>query len=191
MKDKLFILGKIIGLLVFVLAFSLIGVASGNPLMILAYAGFFLVVMLIIFLFVRRNQRHFEIISQTSRTASKIIGIIMILLAISIPPLAVANMQIFDIGVENVGLSVIGIVLALTIALIAGGVFAVYLINRNNGNKIIRFAGYLLMIILSAIPALFVIPNDKTTTGIGSVYYLAVLVALLSWWGFSLYLSKE
>jgi len=191
MKDKLFVLGKIIGLLIFVMAFSLLGIASGKPIMILAYAGFFLFVMFVIFLFVKRNQRHFEIISQRNRTISKIIGIVMLLAAIAIPVLSVTNLQLFELGLEKIGIGIILIVLAITLLLIAGGVFAVYLINRAGSSKLHKILGYLIIIILSAVPALFVIPHDKTTTGIGSVYYVTFLVAVLSWWGLSLYLNKE
>jgi len=190
MKDTLFVVGKIIGLLVFILAFSLMGIASGRPVMILAYAGFFVVVMGIIFLFVRKDQRHFEIISKGNQTISKIIGIVMILAAIAIPAISIASMQLFELNVEKLGINLIAIVVAITIALIAGVVFAVYLINKK-GTKVNKIIGYLIIIVASAVPALLVIPHDKTTTGIGSVYYVAVLVAVLSWWGFSLYLNKD
>ncbi|MFO7660553.1 MAG: hypothetical protein R6V77_06540 [Candidatus Cloacimonadaceae bacterium] len=191
MKDTLFVVGKIIGLLIFILAFSLLGIVSGRPIMILAYAGFFVVVMGIIFLFVRKNQRHFEIISQRSHTVSKIIGIVMLLAAIAIPALAISSMQLFELNLEKMGFGVIAIIIAITIALMAGVIFGVYLINKKGSTKINKVIGYLIIIILSAVPALLVIPHDKTTTGIGSVYYVAVLVAVLSWWGLSLYLNKE
>jgi len=141
MKDKLFVLGKIIGLLIFVMAFSLLGIASGKPIMILAYAGFFLFVMFVIFLFVKRNQRHFEIISQRNRTISKIIGIVMLLAAIAIPVLSVTNLQLFELGLEKIGIGIILIVLAITLLLIAGGVFAVYLINRAGSSKLHKILG--------------------------------------------------
>jgi len=191
MKDSLFVVGKIIGLLIFILAFSLMGIASGRPVMILAYAGFFVVVMGIIFLFVRKNQRHFEIVSKENKAIRKIISIIMLLAAIAIPALAIANMQLFDLGVEKIGISLIAIVLAITIVLIAGVTFAVSLINKSGSSNLSKIIGYMIIVILSAVPALLVIPHDRTTTGIGSVYYVAVLVAVLSWWGFSLYLNKD
>lgn len=349
MKDTLFVIGKIIGLLVFILAFSLMGITSGRPVMILAYAGFLVVVMGIIFLFVRKNQRHFELISQGNRKISKIIGIIMVIIAVAIPivtyqmPLftraaeltsfngkldtsidqlnkaelnisgietnelikvtlvdsvktnlpdsllnklnnfedTITNLanygdasqqsqnQLFDFtsktsapkytriseGTETLQKqidvvqksvdslkTVLGIqplndlliqaqhqalkkdietlnsIISTTVpgdlkkaisgftvmillncllsillwaALIAGGVFAVYLINKKGSSKINKILGYLIIVIIAAVPALLVIPQDKTTTGIGSVYYVAVLVAVLSWWGASLYLNKD
>ncbi len=191
MKDKWFVLGRIIALLVFILAFSLMGIASGKPIMILAYAGFFIVVMLVIFLFVKKNQRHFEIISEKSRAMSRIIGIVMILAAIALPVFAVANLQLFELGMESIGLVTLALVLIITLVLIAAVILAVSLINKAGGTKVNRIIGYLIVIIASAIPALLVIPTDKTTTGIGSVYYVAMLVAVLSWWGLSLYSNKE
>lgn len=191
MKDKWFVLGRIIALLVFILAFSLMGIASGKPIMILAYAGFFIVVMLVIFLFVKKNQRHFEIISEKSRAMSRIIGIVMILAAIALPVFAVANLQLFELGMEGVGLVTLALVLLITLVLIAAVVLAVSLINKAGSTKVNRIIGYLIIIIASAIPALLVIPTDRTTTGIGSVYYVAMLVAVLSWWGLSLYSNKD
>jgi hypothetical protein len=191
MKDKWFVLGRIIALLVFILAFSLMGIASGKPIMILAYAGFFIVVMLVIFLFVKKNQRHFEIISEKSRAMSRIIGIVMILAAIALPVFAVANLQLFELGMESIGLVTLALVLIITLVLIAAVILAVSLINKAGGTKVNRIIGYLIVIIASAVPALLVIPTDKTTTGIGSVYYVAMLVAVLSWWGLSLYSNKE
>lgn len=191
MKDKLFILGKIVGLLVFIFAFSLMGIASGKPIMILAYAGFFIVVMFLIFLFVKRNQRHFEIISQGNRTLSRIIGIVMVLIAVAIPVLAITNLQFVELGLTAINFAVVVIIIAITLALIAGGVFAVYLMNRAGSTKLHKILGYLIVIILSAVPALLVIPHDRTTTGIGSIYYVTMFVAILSWWGLSLYLNKD
>lgn len=191
MKDKLFILGKIIGVLIFILAFSLLGIASGRPAMILAYAGFFVVIMGIIFLFVRKNQRHFEITSQRSRTAGKIIGIIMLLVAIALPAIVVSNMKLFELNVEQIGAGILALVTVLALALIAGGIFSVYLINKKGSATLHKIIGYVIIIVISAVPALLVIPHDKTTTGIGSVYYVALLVAVLSWWGLSLYLNKD
>lgn len=191
MKNTLFILGKIISLLVFILAFSLMGFASGKPIMILAYAGFFAVVMFFIFLFVRKNQRHFEIISQRNKTIAKIIGIVMILLALAIPALAITNMQLFELGLDHLTISLIALVVGITAALIAGVVFGVWMINKKDSGLLHKVIGYAVIVIASAVPALLVIPHDRTNTGIGSVYYVAILVAVLAWWGFSLFLDKE
>jgi hypothetical protein len=191
MKDKLFVLGKFIGVLIFILAFSMMGLASGKPIMVLAYAGFFIAVMLVIFQFVKKHQRHFEITSERSRIIPKIVGIVMLLSAIALPVLSVGNLQLFDMGAKGIGLVTLAVVLVITVALIAGGVLGVSLINRSGSSKLHRILGYLIIILASAVPALLIIPYDKTTTGIGSVYYIAILVAVLSWWGINLYLNKE
>ncbi len=191
MKDKLFILGKIVGILIFLLVLSLMGLASGNPMMILGYAGFFVLVMLVIFLFVRRNQRHFEIVKSGNSVLTRIIGIVMLLLAIAIPPLAISNMQLFELGLAKIGLMTMFIAAGITIALIAIGVLGVWLINRAGSILLTKILGHLVIIAAAAVPALLVIPHDHTTTGIGMVYYLAVMVAVIAWWGFSLILNKE
>ena len=191
MKDKLFIIGKLIGVLVFVLAFSMVGIASGKPIMILAFAGFFLAVMFVVFQFVRKNQRHFEIVSEKSRLIPKIIGKIMVLAAVILPALSISSLQLFNMGTLTIGVFAFILILLISLGLIAGGVFAVTLINKSVNSTLHRILGYAIIVILSAVPALLVIPYDKTTTGIGSIYYVAILVAILSWWGLSLYLNKE
>jgi len=191
MKDKLFTIGKVISVLVFILALSLMGMASGKPIMILAFAGFFVVLMFFIFQFVRRNQRHFEIISQSNPKLMKAFGGLIILVAIVLPVIIFANVQLFDLGTVKLGFGILALIVAITLVLISGGVFAVYLINKASTTKMSKILGYLLVIVLSALPALLVIPHDRSTTGIGSVYYVTVLVAVLSWWGITLYLNKE
>jgi hypothetical protein len=191
MKNTLFIIGRIIAVLVFILAFSIAGVVSGKPIMILAFAGFFILIMFITFLFVRKNQRHFEIISQGNRTIAKIVGILLILIALALPALAISTMQIIELGSQNIGFSTLAVVFAITLTLMICGVLSVYLINRTGSKLWHKILGYLIIIIACAIPALMVIPYDRTTTGIGSIYYLTLMVAVLSWWGFSLFLNKE
>jgi hypothetical protein len=191
LKKSLFNLGRIIGALIFIMVLSLSGIVSGKPIMILAYAGFFLLVMFAIFLFVRKNQRHFEIISQRNKLMSKIIGTLMVLIAIAIPALAITNMQLFELGSATIGLKVILAVVALTITLLISGVVGVYLINRSGSKLWHKILGYLIIIGASSVPALMVIPYDRTTTGIGSVYFVVIMVAILSWWGLSLYLYKD
>jgi hypothetical protein len=92
---------------------------------------------------------------------------------------------------DGIGMGFLALVLGVTVIMIAGGVFAVSLINKANGKIVLKVIGYLLLAVLSAIPALMVMPHDQTTTGIGSIYYITILVAVLSWWGLNLYLNKE
>ncbi len=332
MKDTMFILGRVLGVIIFILVLSLLGLVSGNPLMILGYAAFFLVIMFLIFLFVRKSQRHFEVVSRSNQGLKKIIGIIIVLIALLIPLLVYQSPHFGRIGeirakqadldkstesvnlrfqdmnqptvkemqtlsentrafgnnlndlvssVQNYRLEaplfnftgksgragmdkllttlaavnepfadtvtlldsladdsdstktvitaaqnqlltdkitklqethlkpITGaasatasklsgsvflncvISLLLWLALIAAGVFGVYLINRQGYGLLQKIVGYVIIIIASAVPALLVVPHDKTTTGIGSVYYVVVAVAVLSWWGLTLYLNKD
>ena len=191
MQDKLFILGKIISLIIFILAFSLMGLASGKPIMVLAYAGFFAVVVFVIFLFVKKSQRHFEIISQQSPIMRKILGIVLLPIAILLPVLSVSSFQLFELTMEKISIGIYALIVLITLVLIGAGIFAVSLINRTSGNKVMKILGYLILVVISAVPALMVMPYDKTTVGIGSVYYVAILVAVLGWWGINLYLNKE
>ena len=191
MKDKLFIIGKIISFIVFIFALSSMGFASGKPVMMLAYAAFILVVMFIMFLIVKRNQRHFEIINQVNPVIMKILGSILMIIAIASPVLVISNMQIIDLGMTKVGFGAIASILLITLVFIAGGGLGVKLINKSASKVINKVLGYIIIVIISALPALMVMPHDKTTTGIGTIYYLAIFVAIVSWWGVSLFLNNE
>lgn len=191
MKDKMFIIGKLLAAFIFMVVLSLMGMGTGKPIMILAYAGFFIVVMFVIFQMVRRNQRHFEVVNKQNNAVSKYLGIVLTLAGIIAPALAITKVTVFDLGTIKVGFGLFSVTLAITIGLIAGMTFAVYLINKAMGDPVKRALGYLIIIVLSAVPALCVMPFDRTTTGIGSIYYLAFIVTIISWWGISLYLNKE
>jgi hypothetical protein len=191
MKDKLFVIGKLASVIVLILVFSLMGLASGRPIMVLVFGGFFTAVMLGIFLLIKNHQRHFEIVSEQSTILPKIIGIIMLLAAIALPVMSIGSLQLFDAGSKGIGMATYAVVLVITLVVLAAGILGVYLINRPVSTKLHKALGYLIIILASAVPALMIIPYDKTTSGIGSVYYIAIMVTALSWWGISLYLNKE
>jgi hypothetical protein len=191
MSNTWFVVRKLIAALIFILALSFMGMATGKPVMILAYAGFFVVMMFIVFLFVKRNQRHFEIISEQNQTIKKLTGFVITVIAVIAPALAISNVTVFDMGDAKPGFGLFAIVLGITIAMIAGGIFAVRMINTNLSNKAKKAIGYVIIVLLSAVPALLVMRHDRTTTGIGSVYYIALIDTILSWWGITLYLNKE
>jgi uncharacterized membrane protein len=114
-----------------------------------------------------------------------------LIIAIASPVLVISNMQVIDLGIKSVGFSTIALVLLFTLVFIAGGILGVSFINRTSSKLLNKILGYVIIVIISALPALVVIPHDRTTTGIGTIYYLAIFVAIVSWWGVSLYLNKD
>ena len=72
--------------------------------------------------------------------------------------------------------------------LVALGVFAVVLINRNRGrNTGLVMAGYLLLIITSALPAIGMMQFDTSYDSMGKAYYSALVMAVTAWWGIALW----
>jgi len=191
MQDRWFVIKKLISVFVFICALSFLGIGTGKPAMIGAYAVFFLVAMYLIFFFVKRHQRHFEVVNQTPGKLKKVIGIIISVIGIILPTLIIANVQVFDMSSLKVGFGMLVIVFVMTLVLIAVAVVGIRLINKPGAGKMNKVLGYLIVIAVSAVPALVVISFDQTTTGIGSIYYVALLTTIITWWGFNLYLSKD
>ena len=68
---------------------------------------------------------------------------------------------------------------------------AVKLINKAEATVMHRTIGYILIIIASIIPGAIVAGLDRSTTGIGSTYYLALTIVILSWNGWGLISNQE
>lgn len=189
MPDKWFNLKKIISLIVFIAVFSLMGLATGKPLMIVAYAAFFMVVVVIAFLKLKNKQRHFEVNETTNPIVRKVIGVAFVLLAVALPALIITRTNLVNLPVLNAG--VVAAIFGITLLFIAMMTIATHLINNKGSEKPMLIIGYALIIIASAIPGFIMAGIDRSTTGIGSVYYVALAVVILAWNGVGLALNKD
>ena len=190
MKDTLFNIRQIVLSVIFILAFSLIGMMTQIPIMVAVYAGALIIISGIIFIFVRKHQRHSEISLQKNRVPSIIIGAVLCILAVLTPLLLVLKSNVINLGADPsiiAKLAVLGTTL-LFIALIA---IAVFLINYQGDNFVIRAAGYLIVILTSLVPGILMSFYDKTASTIGSVYYVALAVLILAYNGINLFLPKD
>ncbi|MEN6444697.1 MAG: hypothetical protein ABFC98_01470 [Candidatus Cloacimonas sp.] len=191
MSDKWYNIRQILTLCIFVLVLSLLGMVSGRPIMIVAYGVFFLVVIAIMFYLTRKRQRHFEAVKQTSGTFRKVFGIILLVLSLITPPVIVlfTNLVALPEAVSK-GL-VAAIVIGITIVFVALTLFAVYFINQRGSNKNNRILGYILYLVAAILPGLFMSRVEKTTIGIGSVYYVALIALILAYSGYGLITNQE
>ncbi|MDD3236006.1 MAG: hypothetical protein PHH43_06730 [Candidatus Cloacimonetes bacterium] len=191
MSDTLFKIKQIASLIVFVAMLSLMGMITSNPMMILAYAGFFLVVIAIMFVMMRKRSRHLELVQSSSQLFNKIVGGVLIALALVTPSLIAFRTSVIKLPSNlSVG-AALGIVGGVSIAFLALLFATIYMINVKGKETANRIIGYVLFIIAAAIPGILMSRVDSTTSGIGSVYYVAMAVLILAFNGFNFLFHQE
>jgi uncharacterized membrane protein (DUF485 family) len=191
MQDTLFKIKQIVGLVIFIAVLSTMGMITGRPVMMLAYAAFFLAMSVVVYFTLKNNQRHFEVTQRSNKTFRRVLAAILMLIAIVAPLLIALRSSIINLPDSlSVG-TVIPLMLGLSILFIAMVLITIFLINRKGVTLAHRAIGYLVFIIASAIPGLLMSRVDSTTMGIGSVYYVAMAVLILAYNAFGLFFNQE
>lgn len=191
MSDTIFKIKQIVSVIVFIGVLSLMGSITKQPLMILAYAVFFAAVMAVMFFLMRKRQRHYDLTKGANPLFRKIIGGVLMVAALAAPVLITVRSTIINLPATLSLGAVIGIVLGITVVFIALVLVALHLINNKGSELSMRIIGYVLFIIGAAIPGIMMSRIDKTTTSIGSVYYVALAVLVLAYNGYGYLLNKE
>jgi hypothetical protein len=191
MHDSLFKIKQIAGLVFFIAVLSTMGMITGRPIMMLAYAAFFLVMSGVVYLTLRNNQRHFEVTQRSNKTLRQIVAAILMLLAIVAPLFIALRSSIINLPADMSLSTVIPMMLGLSILFIVMVLATVILINRKGNTLANRAIGYLVFVVASIIPGLLMSGVDSTTMGIGSVYYVAMAVLILAYNAFGLFFNQE
>lgn len=111
----------------------------------------------------------------------RIYGGILILCGLLLPAIALGRVQITNLKPNFF------IELILTIILVAIGAFAIRLINRTKSKTSINtILGYLILIAVSCVPGLLISRFDSSNDTLGVIYFTAIFVSVLCWWGYSL-----
>ncbi len=183
MKQHLMTVFKTIGWIVLLFCFASIGFATDNAaVMIPAYMVFFLLIFVGVYFYSKTHQRRQEINPATKTLINKILGGFLVLVALYTP--VRMFLSLFP-GLLSFGT---GIVTVIGTAILVGlGVVSVILINRSRATSI---AGYILLIVLAFVPAIVIMRFDTSYGSLGMAYYTALALALLSWWGISLFTTK-
>ncbi|MBM4403481.1 MAG: hypothetical protein FJ042_03730 [Candidatus Cloacimonetes bacterium] len=190
MSDKWYYARKLIAILIFIAALSMMGIATGKAWMILAYAGFFVAVVAGVIFIEHSKQRHFEIVPSDNVILRRMFGGIMLILALGLPILMTTRMNLFTLPQVSMWILLLAS-LGVTLVFIGAMAAAVYLINFVKDELIYKIIGYALIVIASALPGLVISFFDRTTTGIGSVYYILLVVVILSYSGINLFIKQE
>ncbi len=180
---------NIIGWIILLVCFGALGFSTDNPAIgVPIYTVFFALVFGLVFLYVRKHKRHEKTNQTTINLIHKIFGLILLLLAVFSPVIALRKIELPFIY---------NLIMFFSTAVIIGlGTLAVTMLNNTRSNSFLsRLAGFLLLIILAAIPALiatqFLITYFPSAyNALGTAYWAIVSVAVFSWWGFSLFFNK-
>lgn len=177
---------NIAGWVILLLAFGSLGFSSDAPVVgFIIYLAFFTIVFGLVYVYIKKHHRKTEVNPKTITLIHKIAGIVLLVIGLFSPIIALGKIKLPFF--PNF------LILIATAIIIGLGVFAVTMVNSVQKKKML---GYILLIVLSAIPALFAIsyldqffPNAYNA--LGTAYWAIVSVAIFSWWGFNLYLKKE
>ena len=191
MSDTVFKLRQIISLILFIGALSLLGMITQKPLMIIPYGVFFIAVVAVMFLFMQKRQRHFETVKESSPVWKRILGVAFLLLALATPPVLSLRSSVISLpetmGFTQVLVTSLGAALVYVVLILP----AVYLINFKGNDLAKRVIGFVLFFIGTLFPGILMSFIDKSTTGIGSIYYVALAVLVFAYTGFGLVLNRE
>ncbi len=177
---------NILGWIVLLLAFAALGLNADDKLFgFFLYLIIFAIIFGLVYWYIKKHHRRTEIDPKKMILLHKILGIILLLVAVFSPAIALGKIHLPFL--PNL------LIFIVTVVLIAASAFAITMINSERTKKIL---GYIILVILSAVPAFFAItyldqffPN--TYNALGTAYWAVVSVAIFSWWGFSLYSKKE
>ncbi|MBN1948808.1 MAG: hypothetical protein JW784_03620 [Candidatus Cloacimonetes bacterium] len=184
MKQIIKAIVSVLGWLVLLAALGSLGFTSDDPSVgVPIFLGFFILVFILVYLYIKSHHRKTQTNPRLFNVLHRLIGLILLLLSL-LSPLFVFRSAHFPFFSYLIITLIAGIIIAL-------GVMAVTMINNSRNKKSIIFLGYLLLIILSAIPALLMMTYDSSYNALGMAYYTAVLIAVFSWWGFTLLTPKR
>ena len=177
---------SIIGWVILLLAFAALGLSSDDPTFgFFFYLAFFTATFALVYLYIKKHQRRTEINPKKMVLVYKVSGIVLLLVGLFSPLIAL----------RKIGLPILpNVLIFLATAIMIGlSVLAITLIN---GKKLEKILGYVLLIIISAIPAVFAITFLSTYfpnayNALGTSYWAIVSVSVFAWWGFSLFFKKD
>ncbi len=190
MSDTLFKIKQIVSLVLFIAIISLMGMITSRPIMILAYAGFFIVVIAIMYYMMLKRQRHFELVQSSSKLTNRIIGGVLVALALAAPSLVAFRTSVIKLPAELSFGAAFGMVAGVSVLFLALVFGAIYFINKAGKDLPKRIIGYVLFVIAAIIPGVLMSRVDSSTSGIGSVYYVAMAVLILAFNGYG-YLTHQ
>ncbi|MCF7858259.1 MAG: hypothetical protein K9N07_02890 [Candidatus Cloacimonetes bacterium] len=177
---------NILGWVILLLAFGALGLSTDDPTFgFFFYLAFFSVIFALVYIYIKKHHRKIDVDAKKVTLIHKISGVILLSVGLFSPLIAMKKIGL-PFGPNLV-------IFIATIILIGLGVFSVNLINKT---KITKVLGYLLLITLAAVPAIFAVtflsdyfPNAYNA--LGTSYWAIVSVSIFAWWGFTLFFKRD
>lgn len=166
------------GLVIFVGALSLIGLTKG----IIGYIIWFAVIAVIvlaIFLSLRRRKKHFEL-TEVNPRGKNIYSIIFAVLSVVLPVLIIRFGGVVPIAAGREFLAII-VPLIGVLVFIALLYLALVMINKKGEAVSNRVLGYALIILAAILPGIIMLFVDTDTSSFAGVYLSALVATILSY----------
>lgn len=189
MKKTLNKIISIIGWLVLLFAFSSIGFATDNPALgVPLYLIFFLVVFAGVYLYVSKSKHTQENVVNKKTVIPRVFGIIILVISLFTPWFVFSKI--------NLTSGTYIIITLITAAMIFMAFIAVRLINKAGSKIALKIVGYLILVLIAAIPAIAALNYllqffNRPYDALGTAYWCIVAITVLAWWGFSLIGKKS
>ena len=180
MKLTFSTIGQVLAWIIFIGAFSCIGLATESPkVMVPLYGiGIILILGIILLTLMRKKRQSFEDV-KTSKYVPMISGIMLLILSLFFPTITITGFLHNLVGK--------GVIFLFTILMMGLGMGSVWLINvLSQKIKIMTLVGYLLLIFVAALPAISIASVDASSGTLGVLYFITMLTALAVWAGFTL-----
>ncbi len=196
MKNILGAISKVIGWMLFIGVFATIGLGNDKPVIAIVMYGVVITLLLGVFLMyqVTHKRRSFEIRKKNPSIYLLLGGVILFLGVIS-PVYFFESFRpgmlisLFSSGGNTISsLIPYSIITTITLIVMVAAFFIIRFINRNVHKAVYyRLIGYILLLILSALPGLSIMSKDSSYGSLGLIYYMTIFTAVLGWTGASLF----
>jgi len=178
MKKIIRIIKEIIMWILIVGAFAAIGFTTDTPATSsLIWAAIAVLIFGVGFLVAKHAKRSTGT-TKTKIIVNKIIGVILLVFGLILPALILAQFPP----------SIRALLVLFAAVLVAIGALAVNLIKKG---KALTLLGYLILIVISFLPALAMSTYDMTYNALGTSYYLTIALACFAWAGLSMIKTKK
>jgi hypothetical protein len=178
--------GLVLGWLIVLVAFSMGGLGSANKSVVVpAMFLFFVVVFAAVFMHTRRHSHQEVSNPKTVVLSRRSFGVVLFIISILTP------LQVIKSVTRNPVAP--GALIGLGIVMMILGAVSVYVILRGYSRSAgLVPVGYILLILISLIPGLSVMHLGETSfSSYASAYFGVLVMAVLSWWGASLFRNSE
>jgi len=180
---------QLLTVVLFVALISILGLLRHG---ILGYIGWFVVIggiFFLIYLSVRKHQRHFEIITSTTKN-TKVIGIVLALVSILLPLLVINFTNILPATKTSIALTIV-LSLITTLAYVVLICLGLYLINIIGNKSTNLILGYMAIILAALLPGIILLFTSTTTTACAGIYIIAIITAVLAYFAFNQLVVKK